>query len=103
MHTPVDFTPVLQALIALLSVLITTFLIPFIRSKTTEQQRESANNLVKIGVAAAEQLYPNSAGKFKKEEVLEFLAHRGVNLDEELIDEMIESAVYQLKHNGLGV
>ena len=53
----IDITPVINAVIALLAAGVSVFLIPWIKSKTTDAQRKELLEWVKIGVAAAEQLY----------------------------------------------
>lgn len=95
-----DFTPIFNAIIALLGAIITAVLIPWIRKKTTAEQAEKINKLVAIAVQAAEQLAEPGMGKEKKQFVLDFLQSKGINIDDEAIDLAIEAAVYQLK-NGL--
>ena len=92
-----DLTPIVNAVISLAVVLITTFLIPWIKRKTTTEQRSELAAWVNIGVAAAEQIYIGSGrGKEKKEYVLAFLAGKGYTVNEESINAMIEAAVQQL-------
>lgn len=92
-----DITPVIEAAAALIAALITAFLIPYIKSKTTAQQQAEINQWVKIAVAAAEQIYIGSGrGEEKKKYVLEWLHAHGITLDTAKIDAMIEAAVYEL-------
>lgn len=92
-----DLTPILKAVFALCAALVTTFLIPYIKSKTTKEQQEKINSWVKIAVAAAEQVYTGSGrGKEKKAYVLQFLKNKGFTFDMDAIDKLIESAVYGL-------
>ena len=78
------------------------FLIPWIKSKTTDAQRKELLEWVKIGVAAAEQLYKGQGrGEEKKKYVLEFLASMGFTVDEEAINAAIEAAVNQLNGGNL--
>lgn len=94
-----DVTNVIEALFALLTVCITTFVIPYIKSRTTAQQQEELAAWVKIAVAAAEQIFTGSGrGAEKKEYVLEWLTSRNIKVDEDRLDAMIESAVYALKN-----
>ena len=89
-----DITPVVNAVIALAAALVTAFVIPWIKSKTTAAQREEINSWVKIAVTAAEQIYSGvGKGKEKKKYVLDFLAEKNLKIDEESVDLMIESAV----------
>ncbi len=92
-----DITPVVNAVIALAAALVTAFVIPWVKSKTTAAQREEINAWVKIAVTAAEQIYSGSGkGKEKKKYVLDFLAEKNLKIDEESVDLMIESAVKEM-------
>lgn len=93
----IDLTPLLQAVIMLASVVITVYVIPYVKSKTTEAQRQEINEWVKIAVLAAEQIYKGSGmGKSKKLYVNEFLAQKGFKVSEKELDNMIESVVLEL-------
>jgi LL-H family phage holin len=92
-----DITPVVNAVIALIAAVVTAFVIPWVKSKTTAAQREEINAWVKIAVTAAEQIYSGSGkGKEKKKYVLDFLAEKNLKIDEESVDLMIESAVKEM-------
>ncbi len=89
-----DITPVVNAVIALIAAVVTAFVIPWVKSKTTAAQREEIEAWVRIAVTAAEQIYSGSGkGKEKKKYVLDFLAEKNLKIDEESVDLMIESAV----------
>ena len=89
-----DITPVVNAVIALIAAVVTGFVIPWVKSKTTAAQREEINSWVKIAVTAAEQIYSGvGKGKEKKAYVLKFLEEKNLKIDEESVDLMIESAV----------
>lgn len=94
----IDLTPIFQAIIALLAALVTYKLIPWIRSKTNQNQQEMMRAMVKTFVFAAEQIYGAGKGKEKLEYVKNALQEAGfdVNLDE------IEAAVGQYLNNGFG-
>ena len=82
----IDITPVINAVIALLAAGVSVFLIPWIKSKTTDEQRKELLEWVKIGVAAAEQLYEGQGrGVEKKKYVPEFLASMGFTVDEDTL------------------
>ena len=55
----IDLTGVVQAVIALLAALVTYKLIPWIRSKTTEQQFTNLEAAARVAVFAAEQIFKN--------------------------------------------
>jgi hypothetical protein len=99
----IDLTPIINAAIAVIAAVATAFLIPWIRSKTTEGQRKELAAWIKIGVAAAEQIYNGQGrGEEKKAYVLKFLEENGYTVDLEAINAMIEAAVQQL-NSGAGL
>ena len=98
----IDITPVVNAVIALTATVVSVFLTPWIKSKTTAQQRSELVAWAKIGVAAAEQIYVGQGrGDEKKQYVLEFLKSKGFDLNEESVNNAIEAAVKQLNTEGL--
>ena len=98
----IDITTVLEAVATLAVVIITTFVVPYIKSKTTLEQQTQINAWVKIAVSAAEQVYEGPGkGDQKKAYVLTWLAGHGIAIDEDKLDDMIEAAVYELTNNGL--
>ncbi|MDL2287632.1 phage holin family protein [Eubacteriales bacterium OttesenSCG-928-G02] len=93
-----DLTGITTALISLLLALITTFLIPFIKSKMDNTKFEGMKSWVKVAVEAAEMMYNESGmGEKKKNYVLKFLEAKGYTVDLQAIDALIESAVLGLK------
>ena len=100
----IDITPIVNAVIALLAAGVSVFLIPWIKSKTTDEQRKELLEWVKIGVAAAEQLYEGQGrGEEKKQYVLDFLKQKGYKVDEESVVNAIEAIVKQLNTEGLTI
>lgn len=98
----VNITPIVNALIMLIGAIITVYLVPYIKKNTTEKQRKEILDIVKIGVAAAEQLYKESgAGEQKKKYVLDFLASKGYSVDDQLVLNAIEAAVNQINGSAL--
>ena len=92
-----DITPIIEAVAALIAALITAFLVPYIKSKTTAEQQKEINAWVKIAVSAAEQIFNGSGrGEEKKAYVIAWLKEHGVKVDETELDALIEAAVYEL-------
>lgn len=92
-----NITPIIEAVITLIIAIITCVAVPYIRSHTTLQQQTVIMELVKIAVAAAEQIFKGyGQGAEKKEYVVEWLKSHGVTVDAAKLDAMIESAVYEL-------
>jgi hypothetical protein len=86
MINPIDLTPILKAVLALAAALITAFVIPWIKSKTTVQQRELLERGVKTAVFAAEQVYGSGWGRDKMRYAEEYLRKRGYAVDIDLIE-----------------
>ena len=53
----IDVTPIIEAIIALVSIVVTTVLIPFIKTKTTANQFSYLEGVIKVAVSAAEVLF----------------------------------------------
>ena len=86
-----------KVIIPILGAIITYLIVPFIKQKTTKEQRENIYNLVKIAVHAAEQMA--DAGLIstpKKEYVIDFLTSKGINITIQELDVLIEAAVQEL-------
>ena len=96
----IDITQIVVALVGVLATIVTGYLIPYIRSKTSSDVQAEINYWATVAVNAAEQKYsaPKS-GEKKKEYVLEFLKAKGFKIDLNSLDNVIESAVLQLKQS----
>lgn len=93
----IDFQPVISALMALLAAVITSVLVPYLRNKTTQQQRDKLLEWVRIAVSAAEQIFSQAkSGTEKKQYVQELLVSKGYDVSEPEIDAMIEAAVSRI-------
>ncbi len=96
----IDLTPVIEALITLISAIITVFVLPkltqWLKSKLSAEQQSALKEWVRIAVAAAEQLYGSKTGLQKKEYVVSFLLSKGIVVDIDEVTALIESEVYKL-------
>ncbi|MEG1990689.1 MAG: phage holin, LLH family [Christensenella sp.] len=97
-----DITGIVNICIALIGALITAFLIPYIKTKTTAAQQDRLSRTIAVLVTAAEQLYDGAgrgAEKLKYVEVM--LKNMGYTVDTEDITDtvraQIEAAVNALK------
>ena len=97
-----DYTQIISAVIALISALVSAFLIPWLKTKIDADKLQTLRTYVEIGVKAAEQLYTATDGAAKKLYVVNFLAEKGIQFDVETIDKLIEAAVLQLHHELYG-
>lgn len=93
----INLTPIVNALIVLIGAVISAFVIPWIKEKTSREQRDSLNAWVQIAVGAAEQLYAVTDGAKKREYVLNFLVAHGYTIDDTVIN-ALENEVLKLHH-----
>ena len=87
----IDLTPILQAIIGLLAALITARLIPYIREKTSNEQRQKIAAAIRVAVFAAEQIFGTGHGAEKMDYALQFLRDMGFDVD----SRQVEAAVYE--------
>lgn len=95
----IDYTELMQTVITLVSVVITTFLIPYLKRKLSAEKLGELKKWVGIAVNAAEQLYGSKNGQQKKEYVVAFLLSKGIVFDVDEVNALIESEVYRLTKN----
>lgn len=63
----IDLTPIVQAIVILAAAIITTIIVPYIKSKTSINQQNQISLWIDVAVHAAEQLYIGSGrGERKK-------------------------------------
>ena len=91
-----DVTDIIECIIMLISALITTFLIPYIRQRLSDEKRQKLLFWIETAVKAAEQLYGSKTGQQKKEYVVAFLLSKGIVADIDEVTALIESEVYKL-------
>lgn len=97
-----DITPIFEAILALVAVVITSIVIPYIKKRTTTEQQKEIVAWVKIAVTAAEQIYSGvGRGPEKKMYVVDWLADRNITVDTNKIDALIEAAVYELNNSAV--
>ena len=92
----IDLTPIFQAVIALLAALITYKLIPWIMSKTDEQQQANLQAAANVAAFAAEQIFGAHRGEEKLDYALRALERAGYKIDKTMAREAIEKAVREL-------
>lgn len=85
----IDITPIVQFALTLVLGLFTYYAVPWIKEKRLE-------SWIKIGCSAAEQIYKAGHGAEKKDYVLDFLASKGIKVDNAAVDNMIEAFVFEM-------
>ena len=97
----IDLTPILQITIMLAVVIITSFVIPWIKSKTTQEQWQMIQDIAKISTKAAEILFKGSGrGQEKLEYVMtyikEFCSEKGIYFNDDAIRQTVENMVKKM-------
>lgn len=92
-------TQLLQGILGLLSIIISGFLIPYLKEKYSFEKRKQVYQIVKTTVQAVQQIAiaTGMSGAEKKTEVVRIINGMGIKLNSEELDRMIESCVLELK------
>ena len=93
----IDLTQIILAIIALISAVLTGFVIPWLKTKLTDHQYDTLATLVRVGVFAAEQVFTSDRWKEKKQYVVDLLLENGYKVDVTAIDALIEATVRELR------
>lgn len=92
----------IEAILTIISILITSVLIPFIKTKVDQNKLDKLQQYVEYAVRYAEQVYKPENWKEKKAYVSDYILEKAQKiapgLDEEDIDILIESVVNYVKH-----
>lgn len=93
----IDITQIVVAVIGLLGLIITTVLVPWIKSKMTNEQWQMIVNYAYAGVQAAEIIFnAQGQGEAKFEWVADYIEQRcakhGIKIDGDTIKVVIENA-----------
>lgn len=96
----IDITQIVVAVIGLLGIIITSVVVPLIKSKLTNSQWKSIKNYALAGVQAAEILIGAGNGTKKFEEAKKYIekqcAAHGIKIDTDTIQIAIENAWKEL-------
>lgn len=100
MENTVNLTPIVEIVISLIGILLTTFLVPWLKNKLSAQKLEMTMVIVKSLVKAAEQLYGAGHGDEKLQYVVDAMKAQGYEINlEDITDKlraMIEAEVLEL-------
>lgn len=101
MTNTIDITPILEVVIGLIVTIITSFLIPWIKAKATQEQLWILQDIAKIGVNAAEVLYKGSGKGAEKlayvtTYIKEFCLSHNISFDDKSIRQAIENSWKQM-------
>ena len=92
-----DITTIIEAVFTVIAATVTCLLIPWLRKRSSMEQQDTVMMWVRIAVEAAEQIFAGAGrGAEKKAYVTAFLQKRGLYMDMDRIEAMIESAVWRM-------
>ena len=86
----IDLTAIILAVLTFIFGLLSKYVIPNIKAKTTADQRELIQAAVKTAVYGIEQLYKSAPGQEKKRKVIEELYKQGYILDMDNVEDNME-------------
>lgn len=93
---------IIKAVVMVLSVLITSVVIPYIKGKIGENKYNEIKYYVEYAVRCAEQIYTPEQWQEKKAYVKEYIIRKakefGIDMTEEDINVLIEGIVNEVKH-----
>lgn len=87
---PIDFTPLLQAFVGVLALIITRYIVPWLKAVTTAEQLDKIDYWTRVAVAAAEKAYGAGHGTQKLSHATEFLKTKGIIIDPAIVDALIQ-------------
>lgn len=97
-----DFTPILEAVIALAVTAITVFLIPWLKNKYGVETLNKAKSFVEVAVYAAEKAYGAGNGEKKLAYVEQFLQERKIKIDFRTLMTLIDAEIKKMEQNEQG-
>ncbi|MCQ2969884.1 MAG: phage holin family protein [Clostridium sp.] len=97
------FIKIISGAVSIAIFVITTYLIPYLKSKYTNEQLHTIENYIRTLVRCAEQIYTQEQWKEKKEfvliKVIEFVNDVcRIDLTREQLDALIEGIVNEVKY-----
>ncbi len=92
-----DFTPLLEAVIALAFTLITAFLIPWLKTKYGAETLGKIKSFVEVAVYAAEKAYGAGNGAQKLAYVEKFLAEKKIRLDFNTLKVLVDAEIKKME------
>lgn len=93
-----DLTKLAQAIISLAAGIVSLYLVPWLRSKFTNEQLSKAKSWVQIAVFVAEKLYGAGNGDQKLVYAEGILRKHGIRLDTATLKAMIDAQIKEMEN-----
>lgn len=95
MNTHVNVTPILEAIVSICVILITRYIIPWLKAKAGAGRVAQITELAEIAVRAAEKMYDTN--QEKRAYALDYIHKKGYDLNADEMRMFIEAAVHKIK------
>lgn len=94
----IDWTQIFIALISLAGAILTGVVVPYIRAKTTKQQRDNIYTIIQSAVWAADQMFKASdpSGGIRNTWVMNTLKEMNLDISRKDLVRLVEEAVQEL-------
>lgn len=93
-----DLTQLAQTIISLAAGIVSLYLVPWLRSRLTNEQLTKVKSWVQIAVYAAEKLYGAGNGDQKLAYAEEILRKHGIRLDMATLKAMIDAQIKEMEN-----
>lgn len=93
-----DFTPLFEAIITLLAAIITMYVVPWIKTRYSEDQLNKIKSVVDIAVYAAEKAYGAGNGDKKLEYVETILKAYNIKLDTARLRVLVDASIKKMEN-----
>lgn len=104
--TPEQITKIIEALLTILGIIVSAYVIPWIKTKINAEKLEQLKQFCEQAVRSAEQIYTPDENKLKKAYVQalinEYVEKLGLGINEAEVEAVIEGVVNYVKHNKTG-
>lgn len=97
------FLKIVELIITVLMIIITTYVLPWVKSKLTSEQMKQLESYAEIGVRCAEQIFSAEQFVEKKEYVMNYVldavnSKLKISISQEDINNLIEATVNKVKY-----
>lgn len=93
-----DLTAIVEFVVTAIGFVITAYLVPWLKSRTTNETQARIGSYVSIAVHAAEQLYGAGEGEKKLRYAENWLKEKNIRVDTATLRAMIENEVYYIRN-----
>jgi len=100
-----QFMQITMSIITILGVIITSVIVPFIKSKISADELDKLTYYISVAVRCAEQIYTPSQWREKKTYVMDYIraiidSKLSITLTDEQLNTIVEGIVNEVKHGG---